>query len=301
MTTSTVPDAPERLKQIYVTLEPLAKVVVATVAGCYAIGLLIKNLYLARWTTFSAQLIDVEYVLSGALFGLIILMGLAHWSCSIGMIRRLKREDFLRGGNRSKIRTFVVRFRMTGVAVATTLVVAVILAFVYQGDIFSLDYILGIFTTVAVFPPLIFLAWRPIADMWRDFTVRKVVPGEAAMRAFFRLGLFTIVLFLFIEFIYPRVSPVYGGGRLTPVRVQVGNDAAEVLRNLRFKSFRGMQGTFEAELIFDDGKYLTLLAPSEGSIERTAVRIHHDDVRSVRTWSRSSIVSLLRVWVDHFR
>jgi small-conductance mechanosensitive channel len=289
---ASMPDVAARVKLLYAILEPFAKGCVAAAALCYALGLLVKNLYLSQWATFSANLIQVEYVMSGALFILVVLMGLAVWSCSLGMIRRAKRtrnRDITEGYSRVTRRA---RLKMAGVVLGGGLGVAVFLGFIYDIDVSRMagharaadyiDYVLGLAVTLIAFPGLVFLAWKPIGDMWHDFsTGQNFVPGEAAMRFFFRSALLLAVVLLYVHVIYPRVSPVYGGGKLTPIQLRVTDDGSKVLHGMGFKPTDSEGHMFDAKLIFEDGTYFVLASPVPG--ERNAVRIHRDKVTSIVT------------------
>jgi hypothetical protein len=87
---SRFPDAGERLASLHSTLEPLAKGTVAAVAICYALGLLIKNIYLATWSTSVGNLLDSEYVLCGALFVFLFLLATTFWNLTTEYRRSLR-------------------------------------------------------------------------------------------------------------------------------------------------------------------------------------------------------------------
>jgi len=287
------PAVTAQVKSWYTILEPVAKGCVAAAALCYALGLMVKNLYLAQWATFSASLLQVEYVLSGALFIFIMLLGLTFWSCSLGIRQRVRLERNQRAARMADYDRInrKGRWKTTIVVVLGGAGVAIFLGFVYDlsvADIYGskrvIDYLGALVVTFLVFPALLFFAWRPIGDVWHNRALgRPVPPGETAMKVVFRSTLLLAVILIYVRVIYPKVSPVYGGGRQTAIQLRLSEEGARILRGNRVPPVNGDDRTFEAELVFEDGTYFMLLVHPKNDPRPLAIRIRRDQVSSIVT------------------
>ena len=268
---SIAPEPPARLTSL---IEPIAKGTAVVVAACYAMGFLIKNFYLALWSTFSAKFVEVEYVLSGALFVVVVLLSigfarLGHW-----MVKRARvvqnSQPYARGARlRAYARTLVVLAAETGV-------IAAILGTIYRESLGSRDYLLAILTFAGL-PLIAVFTWKDIVQIWKDY-----VQGRPAM---YFAAAATLLGGMLIHacFIYPYISPVCGGGKHRTVKLRTTDAGAQILQDVGFRSEPPHSHLFAVDLIAEDENYLTLAAPNAYRISRSAVRMRRDEVSSIVT------------------
>jgi hypothetical protein len=275
-------DAETRAPHVLPALEAIAKGSVAAVAICYALGLVIKNIYLALWSTFSAKLIEVEYVLSGALFILLCLLGISFWSVTSGVRRRvrLRRNKMLYAGG--ALARSIARLTTLAVFALGVSVIVFFLSVIANGILAPRTYVIAC-AAILILPALAILARQPIGEIWALAVLGRDVTGQAQMRLFFTAAPLVLALVLHAIVIYPNVSPAYGGGRHSFVQLYMNETGAKILRAISFSSDPSDPRLFEAELIFEDDNYLTLVARNSRTADRTAVRVRRDQVESIIT------------------
>ena len=266
--------APESSTRLTPWIEPVAKGTAVVVAACYAIGFLIKNFYLARWSTFSAKFLEVEYALSGALFLVVALISIVFAWVGRSVVRSARvvqnSHRYALGGRlKAYVRTLVVLATDTGI-------VAAILAAIYREPFGSRDYLLAILVFAGL-PLMIVFAWKDIAQFWHDY-----VQGRPAM-SFVAAGILLGAMAFHAYFIYPHVPPVYGGGKHITIKLRATDTGAQILQDVGFRSERSHSHVFVVDLIAEDESYLTLVAPRTNEISRSAIRMRRDDVSSIVT------------------
>jgi len=272
---------PEGHEGILALLESIGKAGVAGVAICYALGLLIKNMYLALWSTFSTKLIEAEYVLTGALFVMIFLLGISFWTVFLGTIRRVR----LRRNRAMALNPSAARWRARiGVIVVFTLLLSLVIAglSIISDGFLALRMSALACVGILLLPAAVVLARESIAETWHEAVLKRDVAGQRQAGWFFvALAIFVaVVIHAFV--IYPNVSPAFGGGRHEPVSVYVKPDVAKLLREMKFTADASDSNLFAAEVIFEDDEYVALVA-SDAAPSRTAVRLKRDQVQSIIT------------------
>jgi|ERR1044071_1551010 hypothetical protein len=296
MADTAVSDLESRAKSFYAIAEPLAKTCVAAAALCYGVGVLVKNLYLAQWATFSASLLQAEYVLAGALFMFIVLLGVTFWSCTFGIRQRAKLERNQQAATNYSRLTRKLRLKTVRVAILGSLGVAIFLGFVYDLDLSDIrgskrlgDYGIALAIVFLLFPSLLFYAWRPVGDVWKNRALgRATPPGETAMKLFFRSTLLLAVLVVYVRAMYPRIPPVYGGGKRVSVQVRLTEDGIRLLRSSGISTVSKDPRLLDAELIFESDSFLMVLLRTNTDMRPLAMRIRHDQVISIATRSTTS-------------
>src|SRR5688500_1967945 len=76
-----------RLDTIRQWVDPAFRIVVGVGALAYGCGLVITNLYLRRFGTFSTSVANVQFVMSGLLFLFLLGLGYALWLAAIPRFR----------------------------------------------------------------------------------------------------------------------------------------------------------------------------------------------------------------------
>jgi hypothetical protein len=271
-----------RLPKILLWIDLIAKISIGVIAVCYAAGLLIKNIYLAGWSTFTPRLIQAEYVLSGALFLLSFLLGVAFWlAVSVSMRQIRIRRNRQRQANVNAGRWIARVWMLVAFAVALAGVGLVIAAMSRNGVEATSDALAAL--SIIVPPGIVIFARSAFADIWEQLLRgREKVTGSTQARWFFVALPFLAALGLHATFVYPHVSPAYGGGRHVPVLVRVRPDGEPILREMSFLADRSDNRLFSGEIIAEDDTYVTLTTQNTRR-PRAAVRLRRDYIESIVT------------------
>ena len=277
-----VAESTSRVAALAKNVETIAKGGVAIVAICYALGLLIKNIYLASWSTFSAKFVEVEYVLTGALFALLVLLGVGYASFTVGVLRSVRvsrAKEAYRGQQqaRFKERLKILLIVLTGLAL-----VIGILRVISDNVLDLTEYVLAL-TGIFIVPGIAVLTRESIATIWHHYALRRDVPGQLGMFFFVAAALLMGILVLHSFVIYPSVAPAYGGGRHARVHLYMNEEGTRMLRQMGFVPNPNEPQIFSAELIVEDDTYLTVAAPRKQRGDRSAVRIRRDQVDLILT------------------
>ena len=262
----------ERLSALYSSLEPMAKSTVAVVAICYAFGLVIKNTYLARWSSFSADFVDVEYVLTGALFLFLVSAGTALWALTLGMIYNTRKAWYK--GHRGRATWRIIRSFILGSAAIT-----VILAFLLRD--YSWHLVVAALIVIGL-PAAGLLLRKRLLVVWRRLIWNTDTRGEIPILFFVvALGSF-FAIYVYINTIYTRVSPAYGGGQPILIELRVDNDGYKTLTSVDLKPMlRDSEPIFIAELIFEDDECLTIVAPCAKPNKSAVARLERRNIVSI--------------------
>jgi|SRR5882724_2310945 len=265
-------------------VEAISKLGVLGLGACYAVGLLIVNLYLRQYNISQVSLIEAEYVAVGALW--MFLMGLTTTVCfyAASSIRDLYR-DVKQG--------WKIRFADIYVQTVVTVLLFIGLCGAVGGTIKESSAWIFSFTTLKVVMILIAtvggvgqLAWvtweieriqRPVSEAKN--TKPTLLLGRSGL-GFSALIFVTFMIGVYAKFAFPSLSSAHGGGERHKVSLVISSEEIEPLKNMGFQISPENRTTGPVELIFEGSDSLIILPP-DSSTKAKAIRVKKEFVDTI--------------------
>jgi len=270
-------------------LSSLARLGFILVGWCYVVGLLILNLHLGQYGVFSLNLLQVEYVMAGALWT--FLVGFTY--CLLHFVALPLRSGHNEGEQPPKRVGSAIRILTMGGLALSALVFVL---FVLSDSELGLSQGSKILPTLAVGGILVLTAMT-FVQLTSDIQVivqraflgqaSKKIDGVAKQASLSIFGFPIIVLLLLLSiyalYAFPKFSPAIGGGQKQVVEFISKADQRETIINLGFPVLHGSQRFGPVEVIFETSDFLTLSPPKEFSSEgkAKAIRIRKDLIEAV--------------------
>lgn len=204
-----------------------AKMAIGATGACFALGLLIVNIRLGKYGVYSSEFVRTEYVIVGAAF--VVLVTVAAVAAHYAFVEAEGSIDLWRGSNwkRGCLR-FILAF------VALVAVPTYVLQILSAGRLQSVNWRAWIALLILL---SVYLWLRQLRDhlsqLWKLASIpvesrdKKIILMRSEALAWAFINLLVLIGF-YATFVYPDLSPVYGGGYRDPVVLVPTSRGSEV-------------------------------------------------------------------------
>jgi len=213
-------DSPSTTAQPGWSLRELVQITPTAALGatavCFATGLLIVNLRLAKYGVYSAEFVRTEYVLAGGTFILLVAVAYISWVYGIKEIKQSGEK--WREKKRLSAVGYVV-FGVIGTLAPVIFVFSVVSQYKFGVDNWRMWASVLILVATGQYASELFLR---LFGLWQVISTTEGVSTKIDQLSRFRdlLGLVPLLLVSlgsYAHLAYPYISPAMGGGRKDPV------------------------------------------------------------------------------------
>ena len=260
-----------RLWMIERVVKVISSVVIAAVAVCFSVGLLIVNLRLARHGVFGAGFVKTEYVLAGALFFFLS----AFVYCAMLIVENKLKTA--RSNLQGKRRVKAILYLVLACIVALSFPVIVITAFCnYELTLLSWRawVVLAILLPVPLHVSNLFV---PVSKFWSQLTsnTSRELPTmdwrSHIHEALYPIFYFITVISLYATYAYPYLSPAFGGGKKDAAIVYVERATVPLLRTLQMPIAQDSLAIGPL-IILSESETELILLPSDDGKKKAGIR-----------------------------
>lgn len=248
---------------------------------CFILGLLIVNLRLSWYGTYSQEFVRTEYILVGAIF--IFLVTTAHTSFA------RSQADFKRTIPNIKSKRYLSALSNISFGLITLIApLVVIFGFLFFNNeyIFSWMGLLSILGLI-IFAHIAMLFLSELATLIYEFhpSTESEKPDRvvAVDRLLGQVAFLLIYLGMYSNFMYPYISPAFGGGHKSPVMLHPTLRGVEISKALSLPMHNNPEIVGPIEILTESEKELVVLIPDTLSGKQQAVRLNKELFDAIQT------------------
>lgn len=267
-------------------IKAIPSIAVGVTSALYILGLIIANLYFAEYGISDKELLRTNYLLSGAIFVVLVVVAEICFSYFIDWKNDLKfswhKKEYAKVFG-SPIALFFVVISIPG-----------ILSSISGRSNITFSSLLAPTSGVLLVSGALYVAFL---NFRKIFLKLKLEGIESNLQAKLHEQLSEILLpFVFIFFslaayantTYPFISAAYGGGYRAPAIIYPSQRGMEFFKSIALP-INANQTIGPVEILSESEKELTILIPNGFSEQKIAIQINKDLLDAIQTKTKSSM------------
>jgi hypothetical protein len=262
-------------------IESIPKIGITIVGVAYVIGLLILNIHIGKFGVYYLGFFQVEYVMTGALWS--FLSGITFFVCHLvksqveGIINQYKAEK----KGVKLLPLLILQAMITLIGAPMSLVYVLIILSGNKLSPFSLSFWLALGVLFINLGAILAVVLK-VKKIYKYFIRRsesvqeeKMTKYQGFVDIFHNIIVFVLALGLYATYVFPELSPAYGGGKKQLAEFVIKADQKETIKTIGIETSNDDRRFGPVEVLFESPDFILIFPPKGFKNENVkAIRIN---------------------------